>query len=1025
MSAKFNWWSLGIGAAKSGHSSLDYRVRSREDVRDEIIDLLDGLAESLSNCVDIANPLEDPLGMHSAEPSTTGIGSDDEEVSELEEQMYYIHTALELLSRISARIRKSGTKFRHQRADQLLEQRQAHLAPFRDYLSWLILMGPLETHLLSWIQNRRAADERLDWAKLELIFRAKFRDHSRLSLVQRRVIDANIVRRNRIDVYRAKLMKKAMHTSHSAVEEHAALSRNIPVVAPVTTPVSSPDVHHQLPGTIERLIPAAGSTMGTSVSQSATGIGSSFELPSRNQRTGAKSVTTRVSNAVFKHDYPKCSVANGDFRCPLCAQPLDASYANSDRKWRGHVAEDLSPYVCVFAECETPDALYGTTDEWKAHLSKCHSVAHWVCATCCHTSTTPEQDEFQFDRETEWHAHMWSRHPGQFDEAELPILAEASQRTMVQPVSCPLCPHSYQLMQVEVDDHIAQHLHSFALQALPWEALGPDSNESIRTRASVGSREQHPLAVSEMLGIVDDDDDDDPWGDAINLPDLVKNIMKHCDNLLKIEVFPFLATAGGAIQLSFSLRVSSGVKVVQLLGSWDNYATPLPLSKTKSSSRSDKWKGTFRFQQPFLEPGKRYWYYYILNGYVVSHNSKEPSTIEPTTGRELNILDIPTSKSSVRPRHSSSDMPLAPEPIHALVLEAAKDLSSSLESWSEGAQRDVDSRIAQSLARLDTILDQQHDGDVMTNPEIWDHIRIEIIEATGTLEKFIESSVPDPAAQQASIGTEVRIEMTAPATSPTRSGPALAASTVHELAIGAGAATEMSVDSKQKYDSIPVQLEGNLFLSVAPSQLARLLAASQSRVNCFRDIHASMVPEALWKLYVLLKFIHFGNGKISTKQLDKLEGLKSHLENCGRVLDRYVPPAQQTTISTPFTWPATAETELNQLIDNIDVELVRLQLSVNLAFQPKELNRPTDFLLLPPSEQATSIFPLFGGKEQRRATVHRRVDAEITLQQIRTEAPVQRIKVNLMNATYRDDVSRVFLYQNVSGDIHVAHRSKY
>lgn len=100
-----------------------------------------------------------------------------------------------------------------------------------------------------------------------------------------------------------------------------------------------------------------------------------------------------------------------------------------------------------------------------------------------------------------------------------------------------------------------------------------------------------------------------------------------------------------SIQLSFSLRVSSGVKTVHLLGSWDNYVGQLPLAKDKSSSKSGSWKGTFKFQGGTLEPGQRYWYYYIIDGYHVSHNPSEESTVEPTTGRELNLLDVPTDKS--------------------------------------------------------------------------------------------------------------------------------------------------------------------------------------------------------------------------------------------------------------------------------------------------------------------------------------------------------------------------------------------
>ena len=106
--------------------------------------------------------------------------------------------------------------------------------------------------------------------------------------------------------------------------------------------------------------------------------------------------------------------------------------------------------------------------------------------------------------------------------------------------------------------------------------------------------------------------------------------------------------------LSFSLRVSSGVKTVHLLGSWDNYTGQLPLSKDKTSSKSGSWKGTFRFQPTVVEAGQRYWYYYIIDGYHVSHNPSEESTVEPTTGRTLNILDAPKASKSSKSSSSSS-----------------------------------------------------------------------------------------------------------------------------------------------------------------------------------------------------------------------------------------------------------------------------------------------------------------------------------------------------------------------------------
>ncbi|KAF2707217.1 hypothetical protein K504DRAFT_383962 [Pleomassaria siparia CBS 279.74] len=110
-----------------------------------------------------------------------------------------------------------------------------------------------------------------------------------------------------------------------------------------------------------------------------------------------------------------------------------------------------------------------------------------------------------------------------------------------------------------------------------------------------------------------------------------------------------------AIQLNFSLRTSSQCKTVHLLGSWDNYAGQLPLSK--DPKKSGGWLGCFKFQGATLKQGQRYWYYYIIDGYHVSHDPAHESTTEPTTGRKLNILDIPKAKSSSSSSSSSAATP--------------------------------------------------------------------------------------------------------------------------------------------------------------------------------------------------------------------------------------------------------------------------------------------------------------------------------------------------------------------------------
>jgi hypothetical protein len=136
-----------------------------------------------------------------------------------------------------------------------------------------------------------------------------------------------------------------------------------------------------------------------------------------------------------------------------------------------------------------------------------------------------------------------------------------------------------------------------------------------------------------------------------------------------------------AVQLSFNLRTPSGVKTVHLLGSWDNYSGQLPLAKDKSSSKSGAWKGTFRFQGTTLQPGQRYWYYYIIDGYHVSHDPAQSSTTEPTTGRVLNILDVPSDKKS---SHSSSHKSSSSKSHSSKYSSSEKDRKSSKHHSSRG-----------------------------------------------------------------------------------------------------------------------------------------------------------------------------------------------------------------------------------------------------------------------------------------------------------------------------------------------------
>lgn len=127
-----------------------------------------------------------------------------------------------------------------------------------------------------------------------------------------------------------------------------------------------------------------------------------------------------------------------------------------------------------------------------------------------------------------------------------------------------------------------------------------------------------------------------------------------------------------AVQLSFTLRTATDVSSVHLLGSWDGYSKQLPLSISKEvSAKPGSWKGTFRFQGAHaLKLGSRYWYYYIIDGYKITYDPYKENVVEKTTGRNLNILNVPAAepkrpaplnlKSESRVRTAQAPMPKTP-----------------------------------------------------------------------------------------------------------------------------------------------------------------------------------------------------------------------------------------------------------------------------------------------------------------------------------------------------------------------------
>lgn len=80
---------------------------------------------------------------------------------------------------------------------------------------------------------------------------------------------------------------------------------------------------------------------------------------------------------------PKEGVDQAPFECPYCFLVITAT---DSRAWARHIFHDLMPYVCIFAECSTPNRLYESRRQWSQHTLQEHMVPNvgdtYDCCIC-------------------------------------------------------------------------------------------------------------------------------------------------------------------------------------------------------------------------------------------------------------------------------------------------------------------------------------------------------------------------------------------------------------------------------------------------------------------------------------------------------------------------------------------------------------------------------------------------------------------------------------------------------------------
>lgn len=268
--------------------------------------------------------------------------------------------------------------------------------------------------------------------------------------------------------------------------------------------------------------------------------------------------------------------------------PVDsiANRHGANRRTREHIERDLDPYICVFDPCDSPSELYSSRQGWLAHMWSRHRT-EWICFSSDH------KEPWKSDKPSSFKQHLLECHPKEFRPDQLPTIVEAS-KSLIRPLfeQCPFCSES---RVGDLEDHIVDHLRTFALRSLPshddeFGSVATSSN--LRTITDSGGQPSSPgvsktisnSRLPQLLEFLPEWTWDDTWDhnsqQAEDLPDVSNSILQSLDHYRRLG---FDRTNGitraTLLHLVHELPVTLGVALYSHFSFWSD---TLPVSARAS-----------------------------------------------------------------------------------------------------------------------------------------------------------------------------------------------------------------------------------------------------------------------------------------------------------------------------------------------------------------------------------------------------------------------------------------------------------
>ncbi|KAI4087588.1 MAG: hypothetical protein L6R37_008300, partial [Teloschistes peruensis] len=442
---RFKIWCGNLGVLQSGKSSLDSRLHESVVLRTNVLKHLARLDQTLFKSTEVTSGARPPFEKQpkpedsGSESSSEESENDDEPLKELVLHMVTIKEILNDLYMLSFRIRNTSTRPTSTLRIKLYSEvdDDTGIDKFAAYTEFD--KRHVENSLL---QLRRDAAREMTRNPSEV---------SRITNADQYLIDRLVITMNE----RRKVLRYWQRHAKKMAEMPQAVKVAIkpqPIPKPQAAKIETQSTIEKRGRQVQFISPSV--TEKTMLSKTeATRFDKRFDDVLEVQSVVSYATTPGDvhGNEVDLPPPPTAASKGSEFLCRYCGIVCPARHGER-RAWRGHILQDLQPYICTYEQCQDGHHLFSSRTAWLEHERLGHRRV-WQCF---------EHAEPKFWSKAALQYHLESEHGNDTTETQIQDLVEISELSVEETrTTCPFCllegpfPKGF-------ENHMAFHMQRFA-----------------------------------------------------------------------------------------------------------------------------------------------------------------------------------------------------------------------------------------------------------------------------------------------------------------------------------------------------------------------------------------------------------------------------------------------------------------------------------------------------------------------------------------------------------------------------------